>query len=187
MTEINNNIPWKVAKPARKYVPRKRSEYPLKFINDAVMFPLSTGCKRLYEENDCTVRALALAAGFTYDVAHEMIADKCGRKPRKGTAFIKLLPHGNVPTIIGNYKVTWHHLKAYYDYTQYRPRRKGTTLKQLLGSGVLPARAVISIANHVFAVIDGVAYDTFHAGARCVVNCYYSFEPVWATGPDIAK
>lgn len=42
--------------------------------------------KRLNEENDCSVKAVAIVCGVTYDVAHEAL-EYAGRKHRKG-AFI---------------------------------------------------------------------------------------------------
>lgn len=37
------------------------------------------------ENRDCVVRAIASASGMSYDKAHSFVADKFGRKNRKGT------------------------------------------------------------------------------------------------------
>lgn len=37
------------------------------------------------EDNDCVVRALAAATEVTYNEAHSFVAEKFGRKPKKGT------------------------------------------------------------------------------------------------------
>ena len=45
------------------------------------------------ETNDCVVRAFASAFEVSYDYAHKYVADKFGRKPRKGT-------YGTVSTLV---------------------------------------------------------------------------------------
>jgi hypothetical protein len=45
------------------------------------------------ETNDCVVRAFASSFGVSYDYAHRYVADKFGRKPRKGT-------YGTITTLV---------------------------------------------------------------------------------------
>lgn len=172
--EINQVPMWQ---PAKRVKHRKVSKYPLKLVHcDA--FPGSTKVRG--EDNDCTVRALAIAGQMPYDVAHEMLRVQCGRKPKHGVPFINLLgARASQGCVVGDWFVKWHSLDTKRDYSQYRPRLKGTTVRQLIASGTLPRRCILSINSHVMACIDGVVHDSFNAGARSIVESYYSFERVW--------
>src|ERR1700722_4448590 len=56
------------------------------------------------EHNDCTVRALKVAAGVPYADAHALAA-RLGRRPRKGMKSTQLLEMVYLPHVYG-YKVT---------------------------------------------------------------------------------
>lgn len=152
---------------------RKKSVYPFRYtqtmFNDSVIAQT--------EKNDCTVRSLAIAADIDYYTAYFICADK-GRKPKKGFPFRSC---NNM--VVGNYKMVFNRVAI--DYSG--PRRKGKTLRQLIKSGELPKRAIVFMAGHVAAVVDGILYDTFKPGARTVIEGYYALESVWKTGVDALK
>lgn len=174
-----NNIPlWK---PAKRVKYRKQSKYPLKYVYSD-FFEGSTKVRS--ENNDCTVRALAIAAEMPYDEAHQLLAVQCGRKDKHGASFINLI--GSNPSegrVIGDYFVKWHNVKTQYTYNHSDPyarsRVSGTTVRQFVTGPDVPKRCVLSIQGHVMACINGVVHDTFNAGARSILQGYYSFEKVW--------
>lgn len=92
------------------------------------------------EKKDCTVRALAVARGISYNEAHQIMA-AVGRKPWRGFKFykaaeaLKFVAHPQPDKGKGRLRV----------HTALEKYRTG--------------RFVFRIEKHVFAVVDGVAYD----------------------------
>jgi len=118
------------------------------------------------ENNDCTVRALANAAGLPYEEAHAHMA-KFGRKKKHGMHLIDktraLESKGFV--IKGIYGTT--------NTATFARRRlpdakveKGTTLKKLLKQ-LAKGRFVVSYKGHALAVVDGKVIDD---GAYVLAN-----------------
>lgn len=93
------------------------------------------------ERRDCTVRALAVAAGVTYEVAHDELA-KAGRKNGRG---IKLA------SIIGRGKLS--------RFTFRRVGRSPKTVQRFLKEHP-QGRFLCRKSRHAFAIIDGVIYDS---------------------------
>lgn len=95
-------------------------------------------CERGGERRDCTVRAVAAAFNIPYQEAHDRMA-ALGRKPKRGFDF----RIGKVQTL-GN--------------IECRPDLCCSSV-----GGIWPAlqkgRFIVKVPRHVFAVVDGEAYD----------------------------
>ena len=104
------------------------------------------------ENNDCTVRALALACNFTYAQAHSVMA-RAGRKSKRGwwvhTAFFVKSKPWKHKTVRG---------VAMVKHTRYTRKAK-LTIGRFLDKH-RTGRFVISTARHAIAVIDGACHDT---------------------------
>lgn len=94
------------------------------------------------ETKDCTVRAFAIVSGRGYKTVHAILADY-GRQNRRGFAITR-----HVKNIAKDLGIKLKSIK-----------RSGSLGKliELYPRGVLFVR----VRNHVLAVIDGVANDTF--------------------------
>lgn len=107
------------------------------------------------EHNDCTVRALAVAACMPYATAHAILA-KAGRKPREGFPFMRLVAKSPELYFHTGDAVCRRSLKL-LDTSNLRRRRVATVLKELrkLGSGSY----VLRVRRHVFSVMVGSQLD----------------------------
>lgn len=110
------------------------------------------------ECNDCTVRALANAAGLPYEEAYAHMA-KFGRKKKRGMHLVdktKALEAKGfvIKGIYGTTKTaTW--ARRRFPEAQVE---KGTTLKKLLKQ-LAKGRFVVSYTGHAMAVVDGKIID----------------------------
>lgn len=112
--------------------------------------------KRSKQRNDCTVRALAIATGIPYDEAYDLLA-AAGRKSGSGFNIKKWAPTASV----NNFGFKWIAFPAVSGQRRMNPM---TFCKQY------STRTYIArVAKHVFAVIDGVIYDTHEPRADCCI------------------
>jgi hypothetical protein len=126
------------------------------------MRTIASDCKGverfINEANDCTVRALANAAGLPYKLAHKIMA-RAGRENGKGLFFKQWHP---VYTRLG------FKLQAVYGTTKGAryikqeiktvPALAGITLENLLPS-LKTGRYIVKQRGHVFALVDGKILD----------------------------
>jgi len=100
---------------------------------------VSTDCGRSpKEKNDCTVRAVAKCFDLDYEIAHKKLA-VLGRKNREGVNFAgKIAP--NLP------------LELCAEFVGRKIRECLPDMKK--------GRYIVRVAWHVFAVVDGVVFDT---------------------------
>ncbi len=104
------------------------------------------------QKNDCTVRALAVAKGMQYDDAYDLLAE-AGRKCGRGFEFKDWIS-----------KQPWAR-KISFPAIKGQRRMNPSTFVEKFPKGVFICR----VAKHVFAVRDGVVYDTFeNAPDRCI-------------------
>jgi hypothetical protein len=103
------------------------------------------------ETNDCTVRATAILLNQKYAEAHAALA-QCGRKPKDGFNYPKAAKKLGL---------------------QPRPEFSCKTVQRVLQE-LPPGRFVLRISKHVFAVVDGVVYDTWLPKAKARVKMVYS-------------
>jgi hypothetical protein len=116
------------------------------------------------EWNDCSVRALAIAAGITYGQAHDLLKAQ-GRKDRKGARVYMIraaaASTAKVEDVLVRQPKT--HWMGGYSYTC-------PTLSQVIrkhSSG----RYILITRNHAIALVDGVIYDSFEPGAKTRIRC----------------
>jgi hypothetical protein len=114
------------------------------------------------ETNDCTVRALKVAAGVPYADAHSLCSS-LGRRPRKGMTSSQLLTMTSLPHVYG-YKVT----------------RVDVPWNQTLGRAMLymlRGRYLVIKTGHAIGVRDGVCYDMGTSGPSSRVKMILKFTP----------
>lgn len=115
--------------------------------------------KRRYDSNNCTVRAIATATGLSYDDAHDEMA-RWGRAVNAGADFKRWVKE-RAPYL------TWHPLPA----VKGQPRMTTARFCKAFPEG----RYILSIANHVLPVVDGITYDISPWAAD---NCVYGYWQV---------
>jgi hypothetical protein len=111
------------------------------------------------ETNDCAVKAVALAANVSYEVAHNALT-KAGRKPRKGTATMlienALRSLGYKSGMGFSSNLFPYKYKVSYDYSSRRWTKKasyGTAKNNNIPS---TGTYMALTRSHVFVVRDGV-------------------------------
>lgn len=137
----------KVVRKARQWANRRR------FIATRVD-TCKVGASHPHEAADCTVHALAVCAGIPYADAHAFLKSR-GRKDGHGMRMWEYHlsnyagVHGKFVPVTSRIReainpAAWDHI----------------TVGQVLKSNLLPKRCIIGIKGHVFAVIDGMVYET---------------------------
>lgn len=128
------------------------------------------------EANDCTVRALANAAGLPYNIAHRVLA-KAGRKPKRGapleamTAAYKRM--GFVTqSIHGTTKCARYLAKKIETSVEVQ---RGISLAYMLPR-INDGRYIVLVRGHVFAVVNGKVLDYGDNPAGCSVVAVYKLE-----------
>jgi hypothetical protein len=116
------------------------------------------------EHNDCTVRALKVAAGVPYADAHALAA-RLGRRPRHGLKSSQILALVGLPHVYG-YKVTQIGVPMF--------RRTLGAVMPLLSKG----RYLIVKTGHAIGCIDGILYDTGTSGPGSRVKMILKFTPM---------
>lgn len=101
--------------------------------------------QRPKQRNDCVVRAAALVVPRAYDLIYDYFAER-GRKCSRGTKHRIFKPWFES---LGASKTVYQAVKG----------QARTTLGDFVGRQI-PGRHIAQVANHVLAVIDGIAYDT---------------------------
>lgn len=109
---------------------------------------------------DCVVRALAKSSGLSWDDVFDELY--CIAKKQK-----RMLNEPNVYT-----KFLENH--GYVQFKNVHPKKgeSRTLVKQLIAKNP-EDNWVITIANHVTTGINGVLYDTWDCGGRCVYKAWY--------------
>jgi hypothetical protein len=127
------------------------------------------------ETNDCTVKALAIVSGKTYDEAHRALA-AAGRKPREGAYFSEqvkaLLALGKTLKPVNKHEILAtfpknRKGKTRTNMTTHHPRR----FNKLWPKGTF----LLYTDRHVSAVVDGVMHDWAANTSRRVLCMYEVF------------
>lgn len=104
------------------------------------------------QRNDCTVRALAIAGSLSYDDAYDLLKE-AGRKCSRGFQFSAWLNRQGWAARIS------------FPAVKGQRRMNPATFVQRFPKG----RFICQVAKHVFAVIDGVVFDSFeNRPDRCI-------------------
>lgn len=129
------------------------------------------------EENDCTVRAVALATGIGYDKAHTHLAS-LGRKPRKGFVHdfdgtlwrnYREVPKGREGYITGMHRIGFKAITV----KTYEGKTLGKVSRHL-GKG----NFIVQSTGHASAVIDGKLIDWASDSSRLRVKQVWKIEPI---------
>ena len=111
------------------------------------------------ERQDCTVHATSIAAQIPYYQAHDLLA-RFGRRPRHGIPYISFVRNLREP--VGAYRIE-------------RVRMPETVTLAKFLRDFPKGRFVVRKSGHVFAVIDGIQYDSFPNGPRVRITHIYHF------------
>lgn len=102
------------------------------------------------EDNDCSVRALALAADIPYAEAHAALA-ACGRKHGEGA-------RGHV--VLKAYEMFGGSVEYPQRYNPFTGKAtQGPTVAQFMRTVKPHERLVVWVNGHVFAVVNGAQHD----------------------------
>ncbi len=123
------------------------------------------------EHNDCAVKALAVAAGVSYDDAHAFW-ELHGRKPRRGTFTNETLPYcrrsadfselGFRATRVGGHSTRYNEDECGTD-SGWVPFH--TTLRAFCRSNP-QGSFIVCVAHHALAVVDGTVVDYTNSDLR---------------------
>lgn len=119
--------------------------------------------RRPRQGNDCTVRALAIARGLSYDEAYDLLAHAGRRSGQR----LNLGPWLS--------EQAWAR-KIAFPAVKGQPRMTPPSFCTRFAQG----RFICKAAKHVFAVVDGVVYDTEPVGDR---RCIYTAWRIEALRP----
>ncbi len=112
--------------------------------------------RRPRQRDDCTVRALALARGLSYDIAYDMLTEagrKCARR-------------FDMATWLNSQD--WAH-KISFPAIKGERRMNPATFCTRFQRGIYICR----VAKHVFTIIDGVLHDNFPVRPdRCIYTAW---------------
>lgn len=122
---------------------------------------------------DCTIRAIAIAAGLPYQTVYDQVNLTAKReRPRRGRT------RSNSRT--GVHKQTYRRYLEGLGWRWIATMGIGTGCRVHLRRDELPSgRLVVSLSRHLTAVIDGVIHDTFNpdrGGTRCVYGYFVAPE-----------
>ena len=108
--------------------------------------------KRIKEDRDCTVKALAIALGTSYERAHRHLELHCNRRRGRGIKSSLVLPKSlrNTPYKIGPYSSS--NKVSLSTFCKNHPK----------------GRFYVAVSGHAIAVVDGVVYDYKDAPRRMV-------------------
>ena len=109
--------------------------------------------RRINSNSDCTVRALSIVTGASFDDAYDLLA-RAGRKPHKGFEIDQWLARRRTPVFGGTFK----RIPVLGCYEAISP------LKTPLTPVTFPiwhpkGRYLVTTSDHVYPILDSIAYD----------------------------
>lgn len=129
-----------------------------------------TQSRRPKQTNDCTVRAMAHVLDLPYDTAYDMLA-KAGRKCNQGFHITKFLEQFLYnPKGFRGYAIE----KLSFPAVKGQKRMNPVSFCEQYPKG----RYICRTAKHVFAVIDGIVYDTWEQRDDRCIYLVYQFTQV---------
>ena len=136
---------------------------PLDYIYSQERLNLSSSTLAQKEKNDCAVKAIAAAAGVSYETSHAFTGEYLKRAEKMGTMLGMFLPNiTKEPMMLGSKKVEFKPLgkikitNGYKLYGEVVRRKK--TVKSFIKDNPRGS-FVVSVAGHALAVVDGVLID----------------------------
>jgi len=115
------------------------------------------------ETNDCVVKAIAAAAGVSYEASHAFAGDYLMRTNRAGTHLKMFLPNiSREPMLMGCKSVIFNGLGEMRITNRYKVHgqviRRKKTVKSFIQDNT-KGSFVVTVAGHALAVVDGVLID----------------------------
>ena len=136
---------------------------PLDYIYSQERLNLGSSTLAQKEKNDCAVKAIAAAAGVSYETSHAFTGEYLMRTRRMGTLLGMFLPNiTKEPMMLGSKKVEFKSLgnikitNGYKLYGEVVRRKK--TVKSFIKDNPRGS-FVVSVAGHALAIVDGVLID----------------------------
>ncbi len=122
--------------------------------------------QRPRQKNDCTVRALAIVTGWTYDQAYDLLK-KADRRSHRGFRLGPWLQSKG-------YKLSeWEIAPLALPAVKGERRMNPVTFIKQNPYG----RWIVKTAGHVFAIVDGVAHDLHpESDGRCIYKAWRFFQ-----------
>ena len=140
------------------------------------------------ENRDCVVRAFASSFDISYDKAHKYVAEKFGRKPKKGT-------YGTVNTLVKmadnrttvNYKRVYplgHRMNdSMFGSLSYSVKVKGVTKRRNMTVGTFIKKYpfgtfFVFVRHHAFTIKDGVVIGNFEDAVKTkkIMRCAFQIK-----------
>lgn len=112
-------------------------------------------------KGDCVVRAFALAANITWLEAFDLLVERARKK-------------FDVPSSMSNYPYVLVDYGFKKRSVSVLKGQKRLTLEDFCKSHP-QGRFCVKVSNHLTSVIDGVCYDVWYPGNKCVY-VYYEFS-----------
>ncbi len=136
---------------------------PLDYIYSQERLNLGSSTLAEKEKNDCAVKAIAAAAGVSYEISHAFTGEYLMRTRRMGTLLGMFLPNiTKEPMMLGSKRVEFKSLDSikitngYKLYGEVVRRKK--TVKSFIKDNPRGS-FVVSVAGHALAIVDGVLID----------------------------
>lgn len=125
--------------------------------------------------NDCTCRAIAIAADLPYQAIYDEINRvSASERPRKG--------NGKSSARLGTYRQTTDKVLAALGFTWTPTMAIGSGCRVHMRPGELPmGRLVVRLSKHLAAVINGVVHD-LNDPCRCGTRCVYGYYTARSDG-----
>ncbi len=134
----------------------------------------------LFEDNDCAVRAVALATKSSYTKAHMFLHEKVGRGFGQGVALSSLLQLNEV--MMGNKEFIVHPITfpiQYHIWTHCISNDDEIAVLDFINQHQMGAWMLV-VPEHIFAVVNGVLMDNISPKIPAeVLELKARSEPVW--------
>lgn len=123
--------------------------------------------RRPGQTSDCSVRALAIITQSTYDDVYDLLA-KAGRKPCQGFHLDDWLKARRGRVLGGRFKA----VKIRFADSNVSPRFTETLTPTTFPLRYPTGRYLVSTANHVYCVVNGVAHDLWRVKEQPLVDAW---------------
>ena len=127
--------------------------------------------RRPKQSNDCTVRALSLVTSVPYDTVYDLLAAE-GRKCGRGFQFKNFVRRSGVISQSVPGEILGHSVDKFY-FPGKRGERRMNPFTFARTKPFNEGRWIVKVAKHVFAFIDGTAYDMCpEPDDRCIYTAF---------------
>ena len=136
---------------------------PLDYIYSQERLNLGSSTLAQKEKNDCVVKAIAAAAGVSYETSHAFAGEHLKREKREGTLLGVHLPNITKESMmLGSKRVSFDALGKLRVTNGYKLHgelvRRKKTVKSFIKDNPRGS-FMVSVAGHALAIVDGVLID----------------------------